>query len=243
MSGTLAVFRREFASYFATPVAYVFIVVFLFASGAFTFYLGNLFDRGQADLRPFFLFLPWLFLVFMPAISMRLWSEEWRSGTVELLMTLPVTLGAAVVGKFLAAWCFAAVALALTFPVWLTVAYLGDPDHGVIVAGYLGSLLMAGGYLAIGSCLSAATKNQVVAFVLGVVACFVFTVAGAPMVLDAVTGWAPRALIDTVASFSFLARYSAIAGGVLDARDAVYFATLIAAWLGATAVVVELKKG
>lgn len=242
-AGTGAVFVREFRAYFATPVAYVFIVVFLAVTGILTFYPGNLFDRGQADLRPFFSFHPWLYLVFMPAIAMRLWAEERRSGTIELLMTLPVGLMGAVLGKFLAAWAFAGVALALTFPSWLTVAYLGHPDHGAIFAGYLGSFLMAGGYLAIGACFSAATKNQVVAFIAAVAVGFVFTVAGAPLVLDALSGWAPRALVEAVASFSFLTRFQAITAGVLDARDLVFFVTLAGAWLFANAVVVEMKKG
>jgi ABC-2 type transport system permease protein len=241
--GTRAVFKREFRAYFATPVAYVFIVVFLAVSALFTFYLGNFFDRGQADLRPFFSFHPWLYLVFVPAIAMRLWAEERRSGTIELLMTLPVGLFGAVLGKFLAAWAFAGVALALTFPIWLTVSYLGDPDHGAILAGYLGSFLMAGGYMAVGACLSAATKNQVVAFIASIAVGFVFTVAGAPLVLDALSAWAPRALIDAVASFSFLARFQAIAAGALDARDVVFFVSFAATWLFANAVVVEMKKG
>lgn len=240
--GTRAVFVREFRAYFATPVAYVFIVVFLAVSGLFTFYLGNLFDRGQADLRPFFSFHPWLYLVFMPAISMRLWAEERRSGTLELLMTLPVGLFGVVLGKFLAAWAFAGVALALTFPTWLTVAYLGHPDHGAIFAGYLGSFLMAGSYLALGACLSAATKNQVVAFIAAVAVGFVFTVSGAPLVLDALSAWAPRVLIDAVASFSFLVRFQAITAGVLDARDVVFFVSFAVAWLFANAVLVEMKK-
>ncbi len=242
MQGALPVFRREFAGYFATPVAYVFIVGFLLLSGIFTFYVGGFFERGQADLKPFFTFHPWLYVVLMPAVAMRLWAEERRSGTIELLLTLPVGLGGVVLGKFLAAWAFTAVALALTFPVWVTVNLLGAPDNGVIVAGYVGSLLMAGGYLAICSCLSAATRNQVVAFVVGVVVCLLFTVAGSPIVLDAVAGWAPAALVDAVASFSFLTRFTAITDGVIDARDLVYFASLTAVWLFANTVVVEMNK-
>lgn len=242
MTGTLTVFRREFAGYFATPVAYVFIVGFLLLAGIFTFYVGGLFERGQADLKPFFMFHPWLYVVLMPAVAMRLWAEERRSGTIELLLTLPVGLGGAVVGKFLAAWAFTAVALGLTFPVWLTVNYLGDPDNGVILAGYIGSLFMAGGYLAICACLSAATRNQVVAFVTGVVVCLLFTVAGSPIVLDALSGWAPKVLLDAVGGFSFLTRFAAIMDGVIDLRDVVYFASLIAVWLFANTVVVDLNK-
>jgi ABC-2 type transport system permease protein len=240
--GTAAIFRRELAGYFATPVAFVFIIIFLLLNGIFTFYVGGFFERGQADLRPFFMFHPWLYLLLMPAIAMRLWAEERRSGSIELLLTLPVHLYEVVLGKFLAAWCFTAIALALTFPIWLTVSFLGHPDQGVILAGYLGSLLMAGGYLAICACLSATTRNQVIAFVVGVIVCLLFTVSGTPIVLDLVSAWAPHTLVDTIASFSFLARFDSIVEGVIDVRDLIYFASLIAFWLFANAVVVELRK-
>ena len=189
---SLAIFKRELKSYFATPVAYVFIVIFLVMAGLFTFYLGGFYERGQADLQPFFSFHPWLYLFLVPAVSMRLWSEERKSGTIELLLTLPVTMWQAVLGKFLAAWAFIAIALALTFPIWITVNYLGAPDNGVIVASYLGSLLMAGAFLAIGACLSAATRNQVVSFILTVVVCFFLLLAGFPMVLDFVRSFLPQ---------------------------------------------------
>ncbi|HRQ83056.1 MAG TPA: ABC transporter permease subunit, partial [Azospirillaceae bacterium] len=202
-------------------------------------YVGGLFERGQADLKPFFNFHPWLYVVLMPAVAMRLWAEERRSGTVELLLTLPVDVGGAVLGKFLAAWAFAGLALALTFPVWITVNILGQPDNGVIVAGYVGSLFMAGGYLAICACMSALTRNQVVAFVSSIVVCLLFTVAGSPIVLDALAAWAPRLLLDAVASFSFLTRFSAIADGVIDLRDVVYFGSLIAFWLFANVLAVD----
>ena len=179
------ILRRELASYFATPLAYVFILIFLVLANAFTFYLGDFYQRGQADLKPFFAFHPWLYLFLIPALSMRLWAEERKSGTIELLMTLPVRTWEAVLGKYLAAWLFTGVALALTFPIWITVNYLGSPDNGVIFASYLGSLLLAGGFLAVGSCMSALTRSQVVAFILGVVACFVLLLAGYPMVIDA----------------------------------------------------------
>ncbi|MBI1208160.1 MAG: ABC transporter permease subunit [Azospirillum sp.] len=242
MTGTIAVFRRELAGYFATPVAYVFICIFLFLSGIFTFYLGNFFERGQADLKPFFMFHPWLYLLLMPAIAMRLWAEERKSGTIELLMTLPVSLPAIVVGKFLAAWVFTASALALTFPVWLTASFLGHPDHGVIIAGYIGSLLMAGAYLAICACISATTRNQVIAFVVGVVVCFLFTVSGSPIVLDTLGAILPRAAADLIASFSFITRFGAILDGVIDLRDVVFFGSLMALWLFANAIVVDLRK-
>src|ERR671932_2667088 len=164
MHGIGTIFRRELASYFATPLAYVFIVIFLVMAGALTFFMGGFFERNQADLQPFFTFHPWLYLVLIPALSMRLWAEERRSGTIELFLTLPIRLSEAVIGKFLAAWCFAGIALLLTFPLWITVNVLGDPDNGVILAGYLGCLLVAGAYLALGAAVSALTKNQVVAF-------------------------------------------------------------------------------
>ena len=242
MQGMGAVFKREFQGYFATPVAYVFICIFLFCTGIFTFYVGNFFTRGQADLKAFFTFHPWLYLFMIPAISMRLWAEERKSGTIELLMSLPVSLAGVVLGKFLAAWLFTGVALALTFPMWITVAYLGDPDHGVILAGYIGSFFMAGGYLAIGACMSALTRNQVIAFVLSVVVCFLFTVSGAPIVLDFFAGWAPQVLVEAIASFSFLRHFNAITEGVIDLRDVVYFLTLIALWLFANAIAIDMRK-
>ncbi len=242
MSAITTVFKRELRSYFATPVAYVFIVIFLVLSGAFTFYLGNFYERGQADLMPFFTFHPWLYLFLVPAVSMRLWSEERKSGTIELLLTLPVTMWQAVVGKFLAAWAFVGIALALTFPLWITVNYLGDPDNGVIVASYLGSLLMAGAFLAIGSCISASTRNQIVAFILTVVVCFVLVMAGYPLVLDAFRAWAPQGLVDAVAGLSFLTHFVSISKGVIDLRDLLYFALMIGFWLYASAIVLDIKK-
>ena len=242
MSTIKALFRRELTSYFATPVAYVFIVIFLVLMGTFTFYLGGFYERGQADLRAFFNFHPWLYLFLVPAISMRLWAEERKSGTVELLMTLPVTPWQAVLGKFLAAWAFTAIALALTFPIWVTVNYLGDPDNGVIVAAYVGSLLMAGGFLAIGSCLSAVTRNQVIAFVITVVVCFGFLLAGFPMVLDMFSAWAPQLLVDGIASLSFLTHFADISRGVIDFRDLVYFGLVIGTFLYANTIVLRLKQ-
>ena len=243
MSRTLSIFRREFQGYFATPVAYVFIVIFLFLTGLFTFYIGAFYERGQADLEPFFRYHPWLYMLLIPAISMRLWSEERRSGTLELLLTLPISLAEAVVGKFLAAWAFTAIALALTFPLWLTVNYLGNPDNKVIAAGYLGSLLMAGGFLAIGSCISALTRIQVVAFVISFVVCFAFNLSGFPLVLDFFSGWAPQAVVDAVSSFSFLTHFNSIQKGVIDLRDIIFFTSLIAVWLYANMLAIESGKG
>ncbi len=235
-------FRRELVSYFATPLAYVFIVIFLVFSGLFTFYLGGFYSRGQADLAPFFAFHPWLYLFLIPAISMRLWAEERKSGSIELLLTMPVTMLEAVLGKFLAAWCFAGIALALTFPIWITVNYLGDPDNGVITAAYIGSLLMAGGFLAIGSCLSAATRNQVVAFIVTIVKCFAFMLLGFPLFLDLIRGWLPQAVVDAVASMSLQTHFSSIQKGVIDFRDLLYFAMVMGFWLFANAVVLDFKK-
>jgi ABC-2 type transport system permease protein len=236
------VLRRELASYFATPVAYVFIIIFLVLNGAFTFYMGNLYERGQADLDPFFTFHPWLYLFLIPAISMRLWAEERKSGSIELLMTQPIALWHAVLGKFLAAWLFAGLALVLTFPLWITVAYLGDPDNGAIFAAYIGSFLMAGGFLAIGSCMSALTRNQVIAFILAVVGCFLFLLAGFPLVMDVFSAWAPQAVVNAVASLSFLTHFESISKGVIDLRDLLYFAMLIAFFLIATTVTLDVRK-
>jgi len=233
---------RELRSYFATPLAYVFIVIFLALMGVFTFYLGGFYERGQADLAPFFGFHPWLYLILVPAISMRLWSEERKSGSIELLMTLPVTMIEAVLGKFLAAWAFTGVALALTFPIWVTVNYLGEPDNGVIFTAYIGSLLMAGAFLAIGACISAANRNQVVAFIITIVICFIFLLSGFPLVLDFFSGWMPQAVVDAIASLSFLTHFNSLSKGVLDLRDVVYFLLVISTWLYANTIVLDMKK-
>lgn len=242
MKNIKAIFKRELYAYFSTPVAYVFIVIFLFLTGIFTFYIGSFYERGQADLEPFFRFHPWLYLFLIPAIAMRLWSEERKSGTIELLMTLPITISDAVIGKFLAAWCFSGIALAMTFPMWITVEYLGEPDNTVILASYIASQLMAGGFLAIGSCISAITKNQVIAFVISVVICFLFILSGFPLVLNFFQPWAPQILVEAIASFSFLTHFESIRKGVIDIRDLIYFTVLIAFWLYATVVTIDAKK-
>jgi len=238
------ILRRELRSYFATPLAYVFIVIFLVLAGVFTFapFLGRLYESGQADLSPFFSFHPWLYLFLVPAISMRLWAEERKTGTIELLMTLPVTLMQSVLGKFLAGWAFLAIALALTFPVWITVNYLGDPDNGTIVTAYIGSFLMAGGFLAIGACISSTTPNQVIAFIITVVICFAFLMFGLPQALAFLQGWVPQAIIDGIASLSFLTHFSAISKGVIDLRDLIFFLLLIGFFLYANAIVLDMNK-
>ena len=243
MNHIRSIFRRELASYFGTPLAYVFVLVFLVAASAMAFQLGRLFERGQADLQPFFTFHPWLYLLLVPAVAMRLWAEERRSGTIELLLTQPVTLWQAVMGKFLAAWAFIGIALALTFPIWITIDYLGDPDNGAIATAYFGSFLMAGGFLAVGSCMSALTRNQVVAFVLAVAVCFVLLLIGYPAVLDAVSGWAPSLLTDTLASLSVYTHFESLQKGVIDLRDVLFFVLLIGFFLSATCVVLDSRRG
>lgn len=243
MATSWAISKRELRSYFTTPLAYVFIVIFLALNGVTAFYFGGLFDRGQADMQPLFGFLPWLYLFLIPAVAMRLWAEERKAGTLELLMTLPVSTFNAVFGKFLAAWIFTGIALALTFPVWVTVNYLGDPDNGVIIASYLGGFLMAGSYLAIGGFVSAMTRNQVIAFVVGAAVIFLFMMSGLELVQSAFRGWAPDLVIDLVRSFSFLVHYDAIVRGVIDIRDLIFFISIIGVFLFANMVVVDLKKG
>ncbi|WP_137390523.1 ABC transporter permease subunit [Rhodoligotrophos defluvii] len=242
MANILAVTRRELASYFATPIAYVFLAIFVALAGVFTFYLGQFFDRGVADLSPFFDYHLWLYLLLVPAIAMRLWAEEWRSGTVELLMTLPVSTTEAVVGKWLAGWIFLGIALLCTVPLWITVNVLGKPDNGVIAAAYLGSFLMAGGFLAIGAAMSAVSRNQVIAFILAAVMCFLFVMSGTNLVLGALQGWAPQVVTAAVASLSALTHYTNMSRGLIGAADLVYVASLIAFWLFVNAVVVELGR-
>ncbi|MFZ4643330.1 MAG: ABC transporter permease [Phycisphaerales bacterium] len=242
MSPWQVIFRREFRAYFATPLAAVFLVVFLFMSGVFSFSMGGLFERGQADLRSFFQFVPWLFLFLAPALSMRLWAEERRLGTIEVLTTLPIPLWHAVVGKFLAAWFFSLVALALTAPLWMTVSWLGDPDQGVIVAGYIGSAMVAGIFLAIGGFVSALTKNQVIAFVVTIVACFLVLLSGFPLVLNFFRDWMSSGAVDAIASVSVLTHFNSLMRGVVELRDVVYFASGICALMVATTFVVDWRK-
>ena len=241
MAPALIVARRELAGYFATPVAYVFIVIFLVLAGALTFTLGNFFGRGQADLIPFFSFVPWLFLFLVPALTMRLWAEERRLGTIELLLTLPLPQWQAVLGKFLAAWAFCGIALALTFPLWITVNILGSPDNGVILSGCVGCLLVAGAYLALGAAISAGTKNQVVAFVLAVALCFVFAAAGSPVVTEFLDSRIPQ-LAEVARALSVADRFGGFTRGVIAARDILFFASFIGFFLLVNAVVLDHRK-
>ncbi len=231
--------KRELASYFASPVAYVFLVIFLLLTGFFTFTAGNFFERGEASLAAFFGWHPWVYLVLVPAVGMRVWAEERRSGTLELLLTMPVAPWQAIVAKFLASWLFLALALALTFPAIVTVNLLGDPDNGVIAAGYLGSLLLAGAYLAIACMTSAMTRNQVVAFILAVVICLFLILAGFNPVTDLLVRWASPAVVDTVAAFSVVTHFDGFQRGVIDGRDLLFFLSIIGFALFATGVIIR----
>jgi len=241
MSSFWAVFKRELKSYFTTPLAYVFLVIFLFFAGYLTFKRG-FYEARQADLQPFFLNLPLLFVFMVPSTAMRLWAEERKVGSIELLFTLPVTVTQAVLGKFLAAWVFLGIALILTFPMVLTVAYLGDPDGGLIATGYLGSFLMAGGFLAIGCFFSALSKNQVIAFVLSVVACAVLVFAGMPTTLNYLSAFLPAGLVAAVEGMSFQVHFESMQRGILQFKDLAYFVILIVGWIAACAVILDERK-
>ena len=242
MANILTIAKRELGAYFGTPVAYVFAVIFVAMTGAFAFYFGNFFDRGQADLTAFFVYHPWLYLILVPAIAMRLWAEEHKSGTIELLMTLPVSPWEAIVGKFLAAWAFVGVALILTFPMWITVNLLGSPDNGVILASYLGSFLMAGAFLAIGSAVSALTQNQVIAFIVAAVICFLFVMSGVEMVQNAVRVVLPEFLVQAISQLSFLTHFDKVARGLIDLPSLFYYLSMIAFFLFANVIIVEQRK-
>jgi ABC-2 type transport system permease protein len=238
-----AILKREMQSYFASPVAYVFIVIFLLLLGFFTFNVARFLEAGQADLQGFFQWHPWVFLFLVPAVAMRLWSEERRMGTIELLLTMPVTVTQVILGKFLAAWLIIGIALLLTFPMVLTVVYLGDPDLGAVFCAYLGSFLMAGAFLSVGSMTSAVSRNQVVCFILAVMVCLFFILAGFPPVTGAISGWAPVGLVNLVAELSFLSHFVSLQRGVIDLRDVVYFISVIFFMLYLNGVVILNRKG
>lgn len=239
----LAVGKREWRAYFDSPVAYVFIIIFLMLTGFFTFSISRFYEAGQADLGGFFTWHPWLYMILVPAVAMRLWAEERRSGTIELLFTVSVTPLQALLGKFFAAWLFMLLALALTFPIPLTAAYLGSPDTGAVLSGYLGSGLLAGAYIATGTFTSALTRNQVISFILGVVIGLFLILAGFPPVTDLLSRWAPSWFVDGVASFSFMSHFQALQRGVVDLRDLVYFASVMVFMIFATQVVLKNKVG
>ena len=242
LNKTYIILDRELKGYFRTPLASIFLLVFLALSSGMTFFLGRFFERDQADLTAFFSWHPWLFLVLMPAIGMRLWAEERRSGTIELLITLPVTNTQLVVGKFLASWIFTLIALILTMPIWITVNYLGDPDNHVILISYFGSWLMAGAFLALTSCLSALTKNQVIAFIISSISGFVLIMAGFNLVLSAVRSWSPNWITETISSMSFLSHFSRIQMGVFDLSTLVFFISMIILCLWINVQFVQVKK-
>lgn len=242
MNAVMAIYRRELLGYFSTPLAGVFVVIFLVMVSAFTFYLGNFFQTGQADLQAFFMFHPWMYLLLVPALAMRLWAEERKSGSIELLLTLPITVWQAVLGKYLAAWTLIGLALLLTFPMWITVAWLGDPDNGVIMASYIGSWLLAGSFLAIGSAVSATTRSQVMAFIVSLSVCLLFLLAGYPIVLSAIQTVFHQSTVDAIADLSFFTHFSSITRGILDLRDLAFFVINVICWLIATVLIINLKK-
>ena len=236
------IMKRELGGYFTSPIAYVFLVIFLLLTGFFTFTVGNFFERGEASLVSFFTWHPWLYLFLVPAVGMRLWSEERRLGTLELLLTLPITTWQAIVGKFLASWLFLVLALALTFPVVITVNWLGDPDNGVIFAGYIGSLMLAGGYLAVSCMTSAMTRNQVISFILSVMICLFLILAGYTPVTDLLTRFANPVVVQTIASFSVMTHFEGFQRGVLDTRDVIFFASMIGFALFTTGVIIRNQR-
>lgn len=241
-TNALIIAKRELRAYFSTPIAPVFLAVFVALTGAFAFYIGGFFDRGQADLSTFFAFHPWLYLLLVPAVAMRLWADERKSGTIELLMTLPVTPAEVMLGKFLAAWGFIGLALLLTLPMWLTVNILGGPDNGIILTGYTGSFLMAGGFLAIGSFVSALTKNQVIAFIIAALLCFLFTMSGLEMVQNTLQSWMPEAVSSAVSSMSYLSHFERISRGVVELPTLIFFLSMVVFWLFATVVAIGQTK-
>ncbi|MFP4347718.1 MAG: ABC transporter permease [Desulfococcaceae bacterium] len=237
-----AIFKREILGYFRSPVAYVFIAIFLLLLGFFTFYISHFFEMGQADLRAFFEWHPWIYMFLVPAVAMRLWAEERRMGTIELILTYPITVGEAILGKFLAAWIFIGIALSLTFPMVITVNYLGDPDPGAIFCGYVGSFLLAGAFLSVGSMTSAMTRSQVISFILAVVICLFFILAGYPPITEIFSGWAPGWLIEVVANLSFLSHFQSLQRGVIDLRDLIYYLSVIFFMLFANSIIIQNRS-
>jgi ABC-2 type transport system permease protein len=237
-----AVYKRELRSYFSTPLALIFLVFFLIINGFFTFKLGGFYEIGQADLRPFFVWHPWLYLFIVPAVSMRLWAEERKSGTIELLLTLPVSLFEAALGKFLAGWVFLGIALLLTFPIVLTVCYLGSPDMGVIVSSYIGSFLMAGTFLAIGCGVSAITDSQVIAFVISTAICLVLILMGFDPVVAALLDVLPNGFVRALTNLSFPVHFENIQRGILQLSDVIYFLSVMLYALAAGVIIIERKK-
>ena len=242
IKNTKAIVKRELTGYFGSPVAYVFIVIFLILSGFFTFYVSRFYELGQADLRAFFEWHPWIYLFLVPAVGMRLWADERRTGTIELLLTLPVTLTEVILGKFVAAWLFIGLALLLTFPLVLTVIYLGNPDMGAILCAYLGSFFLAGAYLSVGSVTSSLTRNQVVSFIISVIVCLFLVLAGWPPVTEIISGWAPLWLVDVISGFSFMPHFASMERGILDLRDLLYYISVIFFMLFSNGVILQNRR-
>lgn len=242
MQNIWILFQRELKNYFITPIAYVFITIFLLMNGVFTFYVGNFFQRGIADLAPFFSAHPWIYMIFIPAITMRLWAEEKKLGTVELLFTLPITTVQAVISKLLAAWVFMIIALLLTFPLLIAVNYLGNPDNGVILAGYIGSIIMAGAFITIGSCISSITSNQVIAFVGSFLVCLLFNVSGFSLVTDYLKHIFPAVIMEVISSFSFVTNFDVIIKGLIDVKVLIYFISLIVTWAVINIIILDNNK-
>ncbi len=238
----ILILYRELAEYFYTPIAYIFLIIFLVLNSVCTFYLGSYFEREQADLVQFFIFHPWLFLILAPALGMRLWAEERKTGTIQTLLTLPTSIVSAVSGKFLASWVFMTFALALTVPIWISVNYLGNPDNGVIIASYLGSWLLAGSYLAVSSCMSALTQNQVIAFILAVVINFVFTLGGLFLIENILSGFLPFLLIETIVSLNYLTHFNEFVKGVVSLPAVVFFVSMTVLFLFLNVVAVQVRN-
>jgi ABC-2 type transport system permease protein len=237
-----AVVKRELSGYFGSPVAYVFIVIFLLLCGFFTFYISHFYEVGQADLRAFFEWHPWIFLFLVPAVGMRLWAEERRTGTIEIILTLPITLTEIILGKYIAAWLFVGIALFLTFPLVVTVSYLGDPDMGAVLCSYFGSFMLAGAYLSVGSMSSSLTRNQVISFIVSVIICLFLILAGWPPVTDILLGWSPSWLVDVISGFSFMTHFTSMERGVLDLRDFFYYISVIFFMLFANGVILQNRR-
>lgn len=242
LASMAATARRDWEAAFATPLASLFIAAFVAAASLLAFQIGGLFETGRADLQPFFQFLPWLFMIFMPALAMRSWAEEARSGTLEILLSLPVPTWTLVAGKFLALWGLAGLALLLTMPLWLLVSLLGPVDHGATAATYLVSFLVAGAYLAISCAMSAATSSQVIAFVLAVAVSFGFTAAGLPVATETLRAALGDAAGAAVAGFSLLDVFDIAQRGVIEARGLVYLVTLTGFWLALATLLVRLRR-
>lgn len=242
LSHVRTIAKRELASYFTSPVAYVFIVIFLLLAGFFTFMVGRLFERGEATLYWFFAWHPWLYLFLVPAAGMRLWSEERRLGTLELLFTMPISSWQAIIGKFIASWAFLLLALLLTFPLIITVNYLGNPDNGVIFCGYFGSFLLAGAYLAISCMTSAITRNQVISFIVSVVILLFLILAGWPPITDMLQQLSVPAVVDLVASFSVMTHFDAFQRGIIDSRNVLFFLSVMVFALFTTGVILRSHR-